>query len=418
MKKRWYIFALAALTLTACSESDEIGQNANIPAVEDMTPVAIQLKAGGLVNAITRSAINTNPDGTFDNITVGVFGLACDRQGINQEPANINWYGYDGTESTEQYKTCCIVDNQESDVDGATGEITFKGATYFYPVTQFYRYDFYAYYPYAEAAGAPTLDNPTILKEKNSTSSKVTVQYVIDGTQDLIWGMDHRDQYADETVYSDEIREWVNQYSYSARWFRLVDRRADCYPNIKLQHLLTRLTFHVEPGANTEGGTDYSDAMQMQLDELYVKGVYNNLNVVVANQANMIAPTADDAERLTRRNNNLTDFYLHDATLDVEGHQQLAASIDVPSEPSLAAQWGESIMLYPMQEYLLHIKMSRISDGKQFESEVPLKLQNTTGFLRGHSYKVRLVVHGPESVQTTCSVEAWEEEDVPNPIEM
>lgn len=415
--KKLFIVAFAAAAFAACSESDDLANNGATRA-EDDTPVEVKLRSGGLVKSLTKAAVNTADDGTFDDIVVGVFGLARAKQGINQEASDINWFAYRGTESTEQYKTCCIVNNQESEVDGATGEITFTGgAVYYYPVTQFYRYDFYAYYPYAGATGTPTLHHPTMLTESSLTSSKVTAQYVIDGTQDLIWGFDHRDQYVD-AAYSDEIRDWVNLYSYSARWFRLVERRADCYPNIKLQHLLTRLTFFVEPGANTEGGTDYTDAMQMQLDELYVKDVYNNINVVVANQTNMESPTVDDGERISPRNSSTANFYLHDATLDGEGNQQRAAAIDVPSEPSLAAQWGESIMLYPMQEYTLHIKMTRRADGVTFESEVPLKLQNTTGFLRGHSYKVRLVVHGPESVSTTCSLEAWEEDEVPNPIEM
>lgn len=413
---KFFLITFAAAAFAACSESDEFA--GNVAGTEDNTPVEVKLRSGGLASALTKSAINTEADGTFEDITVGVFGLARAKQGINPEAADINWFAYKGTESTEQYKTCCIVNNQESEVNGTTGDITFaNGKVYYYPVTQFYRYDFYAYYPYAVTGGTPELGHPTVLEESSSTSSKATAQYVIDGTQDLIWGFDHKDQYAGAT-YSDQIREWVNQYSYSARWFRLVERRADCYPNIRLQHLLTRLTFFVEPGANTEGGSDYSDAVQMQLDELYVKGVYNNINVVVANQTNMENPTVDDAERISPRNYNTANFYLHDATLDGDGHQQLAASINVPSEPSLAAQWGESIMLYPMQEYTLHIKMSRIADGVSFESEVPLKLQNTTGFLRGHSYKVRLVVHGPESVAITCSLEAWEEDEVPNPIEM
>ena len=419
MFKKYYIFALAAVAFAACSESDDFtGPNGS--EVEDNTPVQVQLRLAGVVDAITKAAINTANDGTFEDITVGVFGLACDRQGINEEAADINWFGYRGTESTEQYKTCCLVNNQESQADGATGDITFAdGAVYFYPITQFYRYDFYAYYPYAAGTGTPTLGNPTILRETSSNWSRATAQYVIDGTQDLIWGYDHKDQYAG-SAYSDDIRTWVEQYSYSARWFRLVERRSDCYPAIKMQHLLTRLTFYVEPGANTEGGSDYAAAHQMQIDELYVKGVYSNVNVVVANQNNMDDPTVDDAERLSLRNNTTANFYLHDATLDADGNQQLAASLQVPADPSLAEKWGESIMLYPADRYILHIKMSNIADPSmpEFESEVPLVLQNTTGFQRGHSYKVRLVVHGPEPVATTCSLEAWEEDEVPTPIEM
>ena len=418
LRKKFFLIAFAAATFAACSESDEFANN--ITGVEDNTPVEVKLRVGGLLKAITKAAINTNTDGTFEDITVGVYGLARAKQGINQEAADINWFAYDGTESTEQYKTCCIVKNQKSEVDGTTGEITFVNGPFFYPITQFYRYDFYAYYPCAETTGTPTLGHPTVLEESSSISSKATAQYVIDGTQDLIWGFDHKDQYAGP-AYSNQIREWVNLYSYSARWFRQVERRADCYPNIKMQHLLTRLTFFVEPGANTEGGSDYSDAEQMQLDELYVKGVYSNINVVVANQTNMENPTVDDTERISPRNYNTANFYLYDAP-DADGIQHEASSIPVPSEPPLPTQWGpqwgESIMLYPMQEYTLHIRMSRIADGVSFESEVPLKLQNTTGFLRGHSYKVRLVVHGPESIATACSLEPWLDDEVPNPIEM
>jgi hypothetical protein len=444
MKKRWYLFALAALTLTACSESDEMAQDATAIAVEDTTPVPVQLKAGNAVSAFTKAALNTNPDGTFDDIqSMGIYGLAYDRMSVNTAPAAVNWFS-----TAEQSETCCLIDNWEAYANGGTvdpskkGDITFtNGNIKFYPATNFYCYDFYGYYPYAqEGTSAPTTVDEPVLR-KDISNNVVKAQYVIDGTQDLIWGRAHLD---DEVVYADGNSS-VN--AYSAPWFRAKRKQpgyvsdADLYPSIPLKHLLTRLTFVVIPAGNVDEGTDYTEAHKVWLEALYVRNAKNNLDVIVASQ-NKDNITLDQAKaisgndgltsldefynseeqllsRISLRNSTTADLYLHDA----DG--SLAQRMQVPDYVDNNNQWGESIMLYPEEEYELKVVLSY--DGNpENTSEVPLTIRPSVAdaalhngkFGIGHSYKVVLKVSGPESVVTSCTLEAWEDGEIAQPIVM
>lgn len=443
MKKRFYLFALAALTLTACSESDDMGQDIYLSAIEDTTPVAVQLKAGNTISAFTKAALNTYDDGSFDDIaSMGIYGLAYDKMSVNTMPADVNWFSPE-----EQSETCCLIDNWEAYANGGTADLTKKGdITFlngnikFYPATNFYCYDFYGYYPFAqEGSEDPTVDEPVL--KKDISNNTVKAQYVLDGTQDLVWGRAHLD---DEIVYADGNSS-VN--AYSAPWFRAKRKQpgyvsdAALYPNIPLKHLLTRLTFVVIPAGNVDEGTDYTEAHKVWLQALYVRDAKSNIDVLVANQ-NKDNITLDEAKaisgddgltsldqfynseeqllsRISLRNNTTADMYLHGA----DGN--LVEPMQVPDYVDLNNQWGESIMLYPEEEYQLKVVLSY--DGNpENTSEVPLIIKPSVAdaaihngkFGIGHSYKVVLKVSGPERVVTTCTLEAWEDGEVAQPIVM
>ena len=401
------MFAAAAslVTLGGCSKEELAPQQAQESPADDAevitTPMEIRLGTPGL-NFATRAAFdNENSEETeFD---LGVFCLARAPQNINKQAQPIRWWS---TEVDPLFgSTFCLLDNVES-TRTSTGMIEWKdGEHRYYPFTQFYSYDFYAYYPYV---GYDSEDNTIVSQEDQTGNNTVAVTYSnLDGKTDILWGR----------ATSSEL------YAYSAKYFRQPANKG-VIPSVQLDHMLTRLIFKVVPGVTVENElpADYTHASQMIVTGLKVKDVvkkatllladYNrdNANTVGSFNPNWIG--TDEPDRLVADYEELQ-------TLNLCGENgEPFEEVQVSNDPNEARQLGESLLLYPEHEYVLSISLRNV-DGTYFQQDHPLTLEyprNIPGdnvFKAGCQYVITIEVHGPKEINIKAQLTPWQDELTP-----
>ena len=196
------ILVLSSLAFVcSCSNKDELLPETDQNNMQE-SEYPIQLNGGAV--ASTRAAIMGN--GSEGIPGIAVWCLAKDVMQENLDPQGIKWFG-----SAPENETCCIMKNVKSSIVGGSVRWDNANDRYFYPVTQFYRYEFYANYPYTT--------------DLTYTETSVQARYTIDGTQDLLWGR--------ATSEAD--------YAWSAKYFRVNGgQTAGNRPNLKMEHMLTR----------------------------------------------------------------------------------------------------------------------------------------------------------------------------------
>lgn len=375
---------LGLLLLCGCSSDDSLFDAENIEQ-GDLVEVSLtsRSKASASVSP-TRAALAGDEDMDIPNI--GIFGLARQKQDINNSPMEVSWF------DTSTNWSGCILDNVAAHKDGYNIVWDDPTARYFYPITQFYAYDFYGYYPYKPS------------NELIYGNNIVTVNYVLDGMTDLLWG---------RATSSDA-------YAYSARYFRTT-QTTDSRPNVPLQHLLTRFVFWVVPGESYEGSGDYSEAALMQVDTLQIIDTYTNVAVTIADHNNLNMALTDRIYR-----NTITDtLMLH--SIDNEGNAIDLVPVhleDPQGQAIVPKQLGESIMLYPQSRYTIRIciTMDAYHDSvtdtdipeQHFISEVPLQLVSNNVFAQGNSYDVTITVHGPRAVKLAATLTPWSVQEGPS----
>lgn len=377
MKSVNYLFVLGiAVLVCGCSNEETMTPVTDSDTVIETSIVPIQLGVTS-VAVDTRAAISDDGSGTIRNLAV--WCLAKDAMQDNSETQNIKWFG-----SASDANSCCVMNNVKSSIYGNAVKWDDGNARYFYPLDQFYRYEFYANYPYT--------NNVTF------TETSVAAHYTIDGTQDLIWGRATSDV----------------PFAWSARYFRVNGGQTEqnC-PTLKMEHLMTRLVFHVQPGANvdipgaTEDELDYSSARTMIVDSLQICNAHTQLTINVADYNNK---DMSIGSRLICTNNTSDTLSLKDS------NGTIVRPIQVPNLPSLKARWGESIMLFPADLYKVRLVLHD-AIGRKFISEMPLSMGNqVAGFERGKSYNVTITVHGPTVVSLGAQLTPWDEVDGPELI--
>lgn len=373
MKLSRNVFLLSAATLVCACSNDDVVVPDTIEDSLEPSEVAIQL-GGGNVSSITRTPVFDDGSGTIKNLAV--WCLAKDVMQANQTPQDIRWFG-----GNQENGNCCIMNNVKASISANAVNWDDINAKYFYPVSQLYRYEFYANYPYTT--------------DISYTPTSVAANYTIDGTQDLIWGRATSDA----------------TYAWSAKYFRVNGGQTEANrPNLKLEHLLTRLVFHIQPGAKidipdaSEADLDFSTASSMMVDSLQICNAYTKLRVNIADYNNLDMGIGN---RVVRTNSATDTLCLKDAT------GTLVTPIQVPALPSLKAQWGESIMLFPAKQYTVRLVLHD-AVGRKYISEMPLTLANqASGFERGKSYNITITVHGPTEVSLGAHLTPWEDVEGP-----
>lgn len=372
MKKTLLILVAVASvwTLGACSSDsepvDEVTIDPETGAEVIHTPVEIKLGVPS-----TRAAITTD---TTD-ITLGIFALARCPQDINQRASAITWWGTTDPDSAWSF---CLMKN----VPGLkhNNDITWDGK-YWYPMTQFYAYDFYAYYPFVPTANIDT-----------TTVDLVEVGYELDGMTDIIWGRATA-PHVDSTS------------AFSAKWIR----EGHTIPQVTLNHMLTRLRFSIAPGSSRTDIEDYTEAAKMVVDSLKILNVQKNVTMTIASRGNDNGMTP--SQRLRRNGTEKQDLYLKDA----DG--MYAHSVQVPDTVPAANNrlyFGESFLLYPEEEYLIRIWFHSTDNPTYiFRTEHPLVISTggSTPFQQGKSYTIQLVIHGAQEIELRATLTPWDELD-------
>ena len=306
MKKYLFILGLVGTALfTACSTSDDL--TAEEPSV---TPVVDQTKEASLIidaaqnsdipisigvgsnRGFTRAVVNPDASGNFTTEAgkyLGVFCLATDIQSNIDEsviPEVIRTNNWNTAAEDDKAGLIVRMNNVPAKVttDGTTSDVTFLDAStltnptpsvqhYYYPMGNWMKYNFYAYYPRQEKV----VDGNTTLSF--SANQVLEKYYEIDGSQDIIWGMSDQ-----ENATTVDPSTATDADPYCAKYFRLW-KEADgahienYYPKFEFKHKLVQFRFFVkaENADVVTWGTKVTD--------MYIANAIYRLSLIVANKA-------------------------------------------------------------------------------------------------------------------------------------
>ena len=332
-------------------------------------------------------------DGNLDEM--GVFCLARGKQEKNDGAPDISWF------DPEDNYASCLMKNVKAKKEGRN--VSWEGH-YFYPISQFYMYEFYGYYPYAEDAHI-TYEASANGDGAGDPRHRATVHYTIDGTQDIIWGR----------------ATLQDKYAYSAYYFR--ENPDAPMPEIGLQHMLTRLQFQVKPGEDPENdGNVFEDAGKISVKSIKILDAYSKVDLIVADLEKREQWGEDPSKRLTlaeriqpSADETRADFTLKDAQ---DGDLQPVA---IGTTLDQATRVGSSLMLYPEKKYRLEITLHKEGESPEEGFDITTEEWLTVGppygasesdtnlFRQGISYMVTITVNDIEEVKANASLTDWQD---------
>ena len=267
-----YIYILGSVgtaLLSACSSDDlttvlspeeeralvvEAGKDSDVPIILGV----------GMGRAMTRTPIES--DGgvfTIGGGQLGVFCLAAAKQpdAPSFVPSTIDWET--GNLATWLNNVPASVKKGEG---GTYSYVEFRkfgpsdAIDRYYPFGNWYRYDFYAYYPRVNDISISTGSD-----DKKAYFASIT----IDGTNDIIWG---------NAIGEDE-------YAYSSKYSIL---NPEVVPEFDFKHKLTQLVFYVKPHDDV-AAAEFS-VSGIKVTDLYLKDVDTKFNLCVASMSSDHTP--------------------------------------------------------------------------------------------------------------------------------
>ena len=425
MKKLFLMGAVASLGLLAsCSSDDDLSTGGN--GKDGLQKIKIGM--GVQANVATRGTGTVGAVGEKENTwakqTVNVYML-------NKGTLDLAMFGttdpkpiYDNTVLTTP------ADNASGIASGIASELDENGvAQYKYYPTTNTAFDFWGY-------RLDDANDATGIEDQEGTDSKVAVtsgQYVpytsgdslligfkIDGTQDIMAGK--------AVPTEEEIAKCGGENNiYSA-----FAARREVQPNIKFEHLLSRLNFQVLDGKKTET-TDPDKAVKVT-------------GITVKSKATGKLVIAYQGEATTFA--NVSDQLIVDKDADAEKDAALLKELKVkqredgapltkdlvdltPVTPkwnngmAMATQVGEALLAIPANEYKITINLEQKVQVKgdklnPQEGDFEVKeytynadLKNTVnpekGFEPGYSYNVTITVYGLSEIVITTTLTPWKD---------
>jgi len=396
MKLHHYLWAVAAacMLLPGCSNED-LSDHAAAPVfIPGNSEVEIRFAAhSDEVSTSVDKRATVDENGNLDKM--GVFCLARGKQGKNGGAPDISW-----SDPEDNYASC-LMKNVKAKKEGSN--VSWDGH-YFYPISQFYMYEFYGYYPYAEDSNI-TYEASADGGESGGPRHRATVHYTIDGTQDIIWGR----------------ATLQDKHAYSARYFR---EHADAtMPTINLQHMLTRLQFQVKPGANPDdAGSAFEDADKITVKSIKILKAHSKVDLIVADLEKRELWSAEPDKMLTLSerikpsdDSTRTDFTLKNAQ---DGDLQPVA---IGTTLDQTTKVGGCLMLYPEKKYRLEITLHKEGESPEKGFDITTEEWLTVGppyggsesetnlFRQGISYMVTITVNDIEEVKANAALTDWQD---------
>lgn len=430
------ILAAAFLLLPGCSDDAAIDNGVIGESPEALVGDSeVEIKLSSNSSPLTRTAHlfeEENPGtgtSTFSTIIgrrLGVFCLASGKQMGEDSPAYVT--DPDWNNKGVAGKSDVVLWGELANV--TRGNLAFSEPKY-YPATNWYRYDFYAYHTSATGAPAPVLSDD---------GKQVTITETIDGQKDIIWGKTGYQNIAgDGTDY--------NKYAYSARYFRrqMDDKGAITPPSLKMKHSLCRFTFTVEVGDEAARGITVSSIALLNMPQTFSMVLANNTYgltgdelVSAQTEEGTIIPGSIDMDN--RTDFNLKGYYQY--KYDESKYSEVYADVKwtIPDDATVSsshrlngqdANWddlsGKEIVSWPdahilalpgLDEYTLRIAL-RTAEGTNLVCDQPLPFGNADGLMGseavpakpGYSYNVTIKVYGPQDIGLSAELEDWKTDD-------
>ena len=341
-----------------------------------------------------------------DRLDMGVFCLARGKQpGTKaediawfQEPDNYGW---------------CLMKNVQS-VKETDGNVTWDGH-YFYPLSNWYMYEFYGYSPYQEDASFTY--EATADAGEGTPRHRATAHFTLDGKTDIVWG-----------------RATLENYSaYSAASFRDYPEQSGTdeempLPNIGLQHVLTGLQFAVKPGvdpANSEQA--FADAGRIQIDKIEVVDAVSNVDLIVADMENRQLSENGSEKETSIGSGFLSASDRISANAEDPGRTTFVLPDDDDTEFTPAAigteltphRVGGTLMLCPEPQFKVRITLRKKADAGgedivKVSELIPIGPpygqgeEPTNIFRSGYIYTVNITVNDIEEIKAQANISEWQ----------
>lgn len=250
--------------------------------------------------------------------------------------------------------------------------------------------DFFAYHVDDAATAVDAKGNPEIKMENEA----ITVDFTMDGSQDLLAGK------ADVTVIPAEL----------GTGFSAKTARANIIPNLKMNHMLSRLTFTLKNGNSQTSGVTVKS---VSVESKYKGSMY-------------VAYKNEPAELMTW-NDAYTKLYLKEkmdpsapgyfANSISDGKCPLVTFTPIVMDGANDVNVGEAMFICPGDtkyklnievEYLITINGTPDVEKKNIEVNF-VHPDKTSAFEAGKSYHLNVTIYGLETITVDAQLEKWVE---------
>ena len=448
MKKYLFILGLVGTALfTACSTSDDLVADKPIETSPDdqasittliaearqdsEVPITLGVNQGrgntrkpigGESNNPTYVSFDTEP-GKY----IGVFCLATGYQSsyASNPPIDNNWTDNDDTGLLVRMKNvpATVIDGKVAFYNHART----SGQNYYYPMGDWMKYNFYAYYPWQDEEE----DDRTLVFKNNRVLEKY---YDIDGSQDIIWGI--ADPESAEPVASSSAK---NAAPYSAKYIRMKKAEPEItedkyIPKLKFKHKLVQFRFFVKAAKATDAEEDHTIrenliGLNAKVMDMYIGNAINRLMLVVADTVQNEEKNTDgtlywfgntlNTKKLGIKTNGLdTDRFPGTAIPedgDTDGYLDWVDAITDYSNPVgyilLAPPTVRGVNTPGVANnhvYQLYLKVQYNSGTGTDTNVVALSLNPPSGgFEAGKIYNIVANVQSPEQISATAVLLQW-----------
>lgn len=415
MKKLFLMGAVASLGLLAsCSSDDDLSTGGN--SKDGLQQIKIGM--GVQANVATRGTGTVGAVGEKDNTwakqTVNVYML-------NKGTLDVAKFGEDPIyENT-------VLTTPADNASGIATELVGGIAQYkYYPTTKT-AFDFWGYrLDDADKTAAEDKDGSATAAAIKSgkfvpytSEDSLLIGFQIDGTQDIMAG---------KAVPTEEE---MNKCGGEENIYSAFAARRDVQPNIKFEHLLSRLNFQVLDGKDTQT-TDEDKAVKVT--GITVKSKATG-KLVIAYKGEAAFENVSDQLIVDKDADEVKDAaLLKELVVKQRAEHALLTANLVDLQPvtpkwnngmAMATQVGEALLAIPADKYEITINLQQkvqVKGDKATPQEDDFQtkdytyvadLKNTVnpdkGFEPGYSYNVTITVYGLSEIQITTTLTPWKD---------
>jgi hypothetical protein len=431
MNKYLFILGTAVMALFAACSTDD-GFDAEeaarlekereaailIAAISD-SEVPITIGTGTRTNfGVTRAPLEPDANGLFTTEAgkyLGVFCLAVGKQ--TGAPANISALNSIDWKVEGDYRPLIVkMSNVPAKVthNGSYSDVVFLNETdlasstetpetWFYPMNDWVRYNFYAYYPRQEVTVG---NNTTLTFSQNQVLEKY---YEIDGSQDILWGMGT----SNDQSFGDAL-------PYCAKYFRKKtaalgpgETIADYYPMFNFDHKLTRFDFNIKAASADDAAV--LNAKGFKVKKMWIDNVLYRLSLVVANKndesRNGVLSMLGSAPQ--RKALNVKQGDADFDRFDQDGDDTADNPLDVSSTASDVSVKNVGYLMVPPTavdniDYILKVEVEYEQNSVQkTETLEYVPTPSSNGFLAGYKYNVNLTFYAPTEAHAYARLNGW-----------
>ena len=385
MKEKIYLLlvVIASSFLAGCNDSDSLSIKG-----ESLSETPILLQSDNKFFSVTTRA---SIDSIQEISSLGIFCVAREKTGINgsNEAREVNWMQIlENTTERYGFTTHGIYWNNVKfrpgeTVDGRTELQPVEGEEFvpFYPITNWYGYDFYGYYPYKSSY--------------NQAKDSLAVDFTIDGTTDVIWGRSNK---------------VADPYAYSARYIKSIGNKK---VPMTLKHCTTQFRFFLLPAADGEGKVAQPEKVKnLSLKEIKMLDVHPNIRMTLAK--------LDDEENVGTvypKGSATTEFILKDKAGNAVADAPVAVPYNMVGEEMMSdtVRIGDCIMACPGQtEYFMSMCMCDTDNPEneyRSEKRISIKTSDSSKFKPGYIYNIYIAVNGVTFVSMDATLQEWTNAD-------